>query len=201
MRHILQQHAQIHLIIARFFVYYLHLVFVISSSLVMFPSLAEKIYIFSKFLLILPRRCDIISLAVKKLLNFISGCGAVGSALDWGSRGREFKSRHSDQQKGQSFCSVLFVLVQSRLEQTGLHSKVQISTVRGTVEKVACVSGAKRPSKSRHSDQKAGILRNICFFCFSYSSQDFLTFWCKSQSQETYFSCQSSLYKIETVQL
>ena len=29
----------------------------------------------------------------------ISGCGAVGSALDWGSRGREFKSRHSDQSK------------------------------------------------------------------------------------------------------
>ena len=27
----------------------------------------------------------------------LSGCGAVGSALDWGSRGREFKSRHSDQ--------------------------------------------------------------------------------------------------------
>ena len=26
----------------------------------------------------------------------ISGCSAVGSALDWGSRGREFKSRHSD---------------------------------------------------------------------------------------------------------
>ena len=25
-----------------------------------------------------------------------SGCSAVGSALDWGSRGREFKSRHSD---------------------------------------------------------------------------------------------------------
>ena len=25
-----------------------------------------------------------------------SGCGAVGSALDWGSRGRKFKSCHSD---------------------------------------------------------------------------------------------------------
>lgn len=24
-------------------------------------------------------------------------CGAVGSALDWGARGRGFKSRHSDQ--------------------------------------------------------------------------------------------------------
>lgn len=29
----------------------------------------------------------------------VSGCGAVGSALDWGSRGRGFKSRHSDQRK------------------------------------------------------------------------------------------------------
>ena len=27
----------------------------------------------------------------------LSGCGAVGSALDWGSRGRKFKSSHSDQ--------------------------------------------------------------------------------------------------------
>ena len=26
----------------------------------------------------------------------LSGCGAVGSALDWGSRGRKFKSCHSD---------------------------------------------------------------------------------------------------------
>ena len=30
-----------------------------------------------------------------------SGCGAVGSALDWGSRGREFKSRHSDQKESE----------------------------------------------------------------------------------------------------
>lgn len=27
----------------------------------------------------------------------ISGCGAVGSALPWGGRGRLFKSGHSDQ--------------------------------------------------------------------------------------------------------
>ena len=39
----------------------------------------------------------------KGVLSYLScessGCGAVGSALDWGSRGREFKSRHSDQVK------------------------------------------------------------------------------------------------------
>ena len=33
------------------------------------------------------------------LYHSLSGCGAVGSALDWGSRGREFKSRHSDHLK------------------------------------------------------------------------------------------------------
>ena len=27
----------------------------------------------------------------------LSGCGAVGSALPWGGRGRKFKSCHSDQ--------------------------------------------------------------------------------------------------------
>ena len=27
----------------------------------------------------------------------VSGCGAVGSALPWGGRGRKFKSCHSDQ--------------------------------------------------------------------------------------------------------
>ena len=39
-------------------------------------------------------RCDILF-----RLKSMTGCGAVGSALDWGSRGREFKSRHSDQYK------------------------------------------------------------------------------------------------------
>ena len=30
----------------------------------------------------------------------VSGCGAVGSALPWGGRGRKFKSCHSDQENG-----------------------------------------------------------------------------------------------------
>ena len=40
----------------------------------------------------------------------ISGCGAVGSALDWGSRGREFKSRHSDQKETTIFVRKLSFL-------------------------------------------------------------------------------------------
>ena len=32
-------------------------------------------------------------------INMVSGCGAVGSALPWGGRGRKFKSCHSDQEK------------------------------------------------------------------------------------------------------
>ena len=41
-----------------------------------------------------------ILLDISNLFDIIfiaSGCGAVGSALDWGSRGRKFKSCHSDQ--------------------------------------------------------------------------------------------------------
>ena len=32
-------------------------------------------------------------------LYAIAGCGAVGSALPWGGRGRKFESCHSDQRK------------------------------------------------------------------------------------------------------
>ena len=39
-----------------------------------------------------------------------SGCGAVGSALDWGSRGREFKSRHSDQKREMDIRPSLFFI-------------------------------------------------------------------------------------------
>ena len=33
------------------------------------------------------------------IIKYRSGCGAVGSALPWGGRGRKFKSCHSDQIK------------------------------------------------------------------------------------------------------
>ena len=46
---------------------------------------------FLKILLTSYRLCAIIANA--------SGCGAVGSALPWGGRGRWFKSSHSDQKK------------------------------------------------------------------------------------------------------
>ena len=43
------------------------------------------------------------SLQVGSKLNLgTTGCGAAGSALDWGSRGREFKSRHSDHLRNRS---------------------------------------------------------------------------------------------------
>ncbi len=44
-----------------------------------------------------------------------SGCSAAGSVLDWGSRGRRFKSCHSDQikpsfrEKGRLFCNLFWV--------------------------------------------------------------------------------------------
>ena len=51
----------------------------------------EKTRVKEKFLLTIIDLCAIISKSLK------SGCGAVGSALPWGGRGRTFKSCHSDQ--------------------------------------------------------------------------------------------------------
>ena len=36
---------------------------------------------------------------VYSIKTMVSGCGAVGSALPWGGRGRKFKSCHSDQNR------------------------------------------------------------------------------------------------------
>ena len=47
----------------------------------------------SIFLLTLSKRCAIIYKSQR------SGCGAAGSALPWGGRGRKFKSCHSDQNR------------------------------------------------------------------------------------------------------
>ena len=51
-----------------------------------------------KKLLTFAIRSDIIYKAFSEAL-YVSGCGAVGSALPWGGRGRKFKSCHSDQNK------------------------------------------------------------------------------------------------------
>ncbi len=40
--------------------------------------------------------CAIITKSPRESDKF-SGCGAAGSALPWGGRGRKFKSCHSDQ--------------------------------------------------------------------------------------------------------
>ena len=43
----------------------------------------------------------------------VSGCSAGGSALEWGSRGREFESRHSDQYRQSSFEGCRFFIFRS----------------------------------------------------------------------------------------
>ena len=51
------------------------------------------------FLLHYASKCAII-LGLSEMAARIPGCSADGSALEWGSRGRWFKSSHSDQEKG-----------------------------------------------------------------------------------------------------
>ena len=52
--------------------------------------IVKKRKYFKKKVLTYIKRCDIIYKSQR------SGCGAAGSALPWGGRGRKFKSCHSD---------------------------------------------------------------------------------------------------------
>jgi len=47
------------------------------------------------------------------IIFFVSGCGAVGSVLPWGGRGRPFKSGHSDQNR--SFKIVVIAVLMSAI--------------------------------------------------------------------------------------
>ena len=58
--------------------------------------------------------CGIISKSSRDDAIKVSGCGAAGSALPWGGRGRKFKSCHSDQKSVRMHNSCgffLFVIV------------------------------------------------------------------------------------------
>ena len=61
------------------------------------------------------------------LYHSLSGCGAVGSALDWGSRGREFKSRHSDQKYKIAFAILYFFI---HCESNGISSRFSVYIFR-----------------------------------------------------------------------
>ena len=67
-----------------------------------------------KKLLTFAIRSDIIYKAFSEAI-YVSGCGAVGSALPWGGRGRKFKSCHSDQNKWTALrcCSTFSFLLRS----------------------------------------------------------------------------------------
>ena len=63
----------------------------------------SKFHIIQKNLKLFQKNtCNLQNNVILFYLFQTTGCGAVGSALDWGSRGREFKSRHSDQSSYES---------------------------------------------------------------------------------------------------
>ena len=81
-----------------------------------------------------------------------SGCGAVGSALDWGSRGREFKSRHSDQKtprfrkKSRSFSYYLSTNEVPAFRSGGIWVELR----KNRVGKAPPEAVRENPAKARH---------------------------------------------------
>ena len=87
------------------------------------------------------------------LLLYISGCSAAGSALDWGSRGRKFKSCHSDHKD--SFSAVLAFLYRKRLRHMGKIIYPSPFSRRGASDIMQWINtGSLSANKDREDDLK-----------------------------------------------
>ena len=77
-----------------------------------YPHFSPEIFYFQKISPKIKKALDFCKRKCYNILGYrsrhrkivISGCGAVGSALPWGGRGRKFKSCHSDQKKQNRPC-------------------------------------------------------------------------------------------------
>ena len=113
------------------------------------------------------------------------GVAQIGSALEWGSRGRRFDSCHSDQINADDFCHRrLFILCGSRKlrclepERVSANSKVAVGKFAaengadGHRKAVVKPSSAKQTAEAAgstrsHSDQKRATVKRLLLFIFS----------------------------------
>ena len=92
-----------------------------------------------------------------------SGCGADGSALPWGGRGRWFKSSHSDQKMQIDFGqSAFFILKASRMQDPKIPEDFLGFAPSICVMHKETI--AQNRSTSSHSDQRR--FERISFFLF-----------------------------------
>ena len=89
-----------------------------------------------------------------------SGCGAVGSALPWGGRGRKFKSCHSDQNKavghlpnGFIFISAMCLEVAVEITPCAAGSEGGRGFPKASLPRFGGSTVVCRKFKSCHSDQ------------------------------------------------
>jgi hypothetical protein len=93
-----------------------------------------------------------------------SGCSAVGSALDWGSRGRWFKSSHSDQINADRKSGLHLFLCTYHLNRRPHRRVSAVKSAAARADEVGC-----RWFKSSHSDQinadrKSGLHLFLCTY-------------------------------------
>ena len=100
------------------------------------------------------------------------GVAKFGIALEWGSRGLEFESRHSDQKMGNYLRSFPFFILRKRFEW--FHETLQWSVSRWVgAQRHFDLPQRSKCIESRHSDQK---IRNSihCSGFFLYISGSFI---------------------------
>ena len=112
-----------------------------------------------------PCLTTILTITAKKL-NKLSGCGAVGSVRDLGSRGREFKSRHSDQKSVKIDDFDGFLMLKNALEQAAASVRCSSASFLfkrghfGREDQIVCCE--TKPSRWKSS---RGLTKSTQFIC------------------------------------
>ena len=96
--------------------------------------------------------------------SIFPGVAKFGIALEWGSRGLEFESRHSDQKTEATVVVSVFFYSNNRFEQ--LNAARMSAAADGLTEANINLRKYADASESRHSDQKSRTALLFCFFIY-----------------------------------
>ena len=110
----------------------------------------------------------------------ISGCGADGSALEWGSRGRWFKSSHSDHVEGEAETLPLFAC---RIWTSGLLRRRRVRSRRRPADASRRPAAGSNPVTRTTSEQIS--LCSGVFFCLRQKRRHPLCYICPSSQNRT----------------
>ena len=131
----------------------------------------------------------------------ISGCGADGSALEWGSRGRWFKSSHSDH-VGTDF-TLFRRLFMPAAKKDVIHSVTFVPPLKseaggfGFVFSRRFEAGSDKIMRAANSPEIVGFQDSFFAFCLKPAPESHMGYLCRAKKVCSTFQAIYDTYLIE----